>query len=420
MTKTLSFITFFLLSITGMLPAHAQFPDQLRYQLDPLAAAEAELSLRPHAGDEVWRALIAGGAPIIRPDPELADHVQAIFLYRSDPEVDEVRLDSVLNAVEVEGRVSDYVRDFTLPMRRVGETQIWARALSLPQGSEAAYSFLVRRGDTVHRFSDSVNPRRLRGADAESVFIAAPQNVHPATRPVPWSARLQPAHFAADSEALARPVFLELYSLPGASSVSPVLVIYDSFLWGVRAPAVEIVQNLVQSGDLPPMHVVLIDQLDEVSARSLYQDQLEFLSAELPRALAERGMLGDRILAGASRRGLVAAMAGLAQPEGVRAVISLSGSFYWSPEGELPEWLARRVPVAGETSPLFILAAGSLEYVETSTNQGHVMLGTNSNMVRTLAEQGHDVVHFTYRGGHDVVGWRTGLAMGLERVFDSD
>lgn len=420
MTKTLSFITVFFLWFFGLTSADAIPFESVREAADPIAAAEAELRLRPHAGDEVWRALVRGGAPIIRPDPVRPGFVRATFLYRAATNVEEVRLDSILNAVEVEGRVTDYVRDFTLPLTQVGGSQIWARTLSVPENSEAVYSFLVRTPAGVRRRSDGANPRRLRGGDAESVFFANPGSIHPAIRPVPFSSRLTENAFTIDSVALERPVFMAVYTHPEAQPRSPVLVIYDSFLWGVRAPAVEIVQNLVARGAIEPVNVVLIDQLDTAGADNQYRDQLGFLEDELPTALAERGILGQRIIAGASRRGLVAVMAGLDQPEAVEAVISLSGSFYWSPDGEAPEWLARNVAEAREDRPRFILAAGQLEYVETSTNQGHVMLEANRNMARALAARDHEVDLIIYQGGHDVAGWRSALARALELLFSED
>ena len=384
---------------------------------DPVAAAEAELALRPHAQDEVWRTLIAGGLPLVRPDPEHADRVRATFLYRGEAE--SVRLDSVLNAVEVSGPVTDYHRDFALAMQRIAGTDIWWRTLSVPAQVEAVYSYRVEQDGVMRRYSDHANPRRLRGRDAESVFLASPSNVHPAVRPVSLRQRIAADVFQLDSDWLGRSVEIATYAPGGAGAEAPVLIIYDSFLWGERAPAVEIVQNLITRERIPPLHVVLIDQLDPGSAAHLYSDQMGFLLEELDEALAARGLGGPLLLAGASRRGLVATMAGLQGEGRIAGVFSLSGSFYWAPDGEEAEWLSRQLAPAPDAAPRFILSAGTLETVVTpTTNRGHIMLDTNRNMAAALQAAGYQAEFHMFEGGHDIAGWRTALALALERYFE--
>lgn len=415
MRKTLSLIACLLLCL-GTTPVQGQ---ALHRAADPIAQAQAELAQRPHAGEEVWRRLSAGGLPIIRPDPGQAGHVRASFVFRAGPEVESVRLDSVLNAVEVDGFIEDYVDDFTLPLTRLPGTSIWWRTMSVPADSQAVYSFLAQRADGVRRYSDSANPRRLRGAESESVFVADTSTIDPALRPVALRNRLEPIARVIDSQALSRPVFAQMVSLPEAMPDAPVLVLYDAFLWGVRAPAWEIVQNLVAEGRIPPLHVVLIDELDPQSANQAYSDQAQFLTEELPAALLSEGLRGPFILAGASRRGLAATVAGLHANDGVMAVISLSGSFYWAPDGEPKEWLSRTLPQGEPGRPRFFLAAGSLETMHTAQNEGAVMLTANRNMYQALLRQGYEADLHIYSGGHDVAGWRGALAAMLVRVFDS-
>ena len=125
----------------------------------------------------------------------------------------------------------------------------------------------------------------------------------------------------------------------------------------------------------------------------------------------------DVVLGGASRRGLSAAITGLTRPEAVGAVLSLSGSFYWSPPGEAPQWLARQLTEAPDDAPRFLLAAGSLEYIVTSTNQGHVMLETNRNMAAALSNAGYQTGLAIYPGGHDMAAWRLALADSLQALY---
>ncbi|WP_300551529.1 alpha/beta hydrolase-fold protein [Maricaulis sp.] len=381
-------------------------------------AASAVLASRPHAEDEVWRDLSRRGLPLVEDHPDNPALKRVTFAFQGHDSITGVRLDSVVNAPYVRGEVSDYVRDFTLPLQRLGETQIWTLTLDVERDVAATYSFLVELTTGTRRMADSENRRRLRGVSAETVLMLAPREADTAIRPVPFMQRRPGDALAIDSEALGRTVLLQHHAVRNPPAAAPVVVIWDSFLWGVRAPAWEIVQNLVDQGRMPPAHVVLIDQLDPESADRRYQDQSAFIGEELQPFLAEKGMTGPLILAGASRRGLAATLAALDNPDQVDGAISMSGSFYWSPQDEEPEWLARSLEPAAASAPRFILNAGSLEYVVTSTNQGHVMQSANHNMTEALSAAGYDAVYREFSGGHDMAGWRGALASSLDALFE--
>jgi enterochelin esterase-like enzyme len=381
-----------------------------------IATATHTLAEQPHAVDETWRTLSAHGLPLVTPHPADPALARVTFAIKTRRDVEAVRLDSVIAAPLAREPVADYVRDFTVPLQRIGHSGIWWVSLDVPRNVEAVYSFLVRQADGWHRWSDPDNPRHLRGSAAEAVLRLDRAPDLRWLQPWPEHRRVEPDYLALTSEALSRTVALQIYRTPGAGPDAPVLVLYDAFLWGVRAPAWEIAANLAAAGEIPPVTVVLIDQLDPDSAARRYDDQTRFLADELVPALQARGLAptpGDIVLAGASRRGLAVSRAVLERPEVFGGAISLSGSFYWAPEGEAAEWLGRHVPPAGELAPRLYLAAGSLEYVETTTNGGHVMLDTNRRFRAVLAAAGYDVRFAEFPGGHDVAGWRHALADGL-------
>lgn len=381
-----------------------------------LAAAELTLDVQPQAVEAVWSELTAQGLPLITAHDQDADLSRVTFLYKAAPDVRAVRLDSVIAAGVATQPVEDYLRDFTVPMSRIGRSSIWQVQLDVSRRVEATYSFLVERDTGWERRGDPLNRRRLRGSNAEAVLRLDQAPDRTALRPWPQRlARTGETRFIT-SEALGRDVRVTLHPADHAGADAPVLVLYDAFLWNVRAPAWEILANLALAGDIPPTHLVLIDQLDEASADAGYADQLAFLGEELRPWLGSDdgpGWSGSVLLAGASRRGLVAVMAALAAPQSFAGAISLSGSFYWSPSGEPAEWLARQVaePEAGRAA--IYLAAGELEYIHTSTNAGHVMLDTNRRMAAVLEAAGYPVQLDIFAGGHDVAAWRYALADGL-------
>jgi len=390
---------------------------------EAVARAEAELAIRPHAVDEIWRDLSSTGLPQVEAG-ESDGPARVTFLIRTRDTVEAVHLDSVVNVAAARQPVDDYLEDFTLPLQRIGAAPIWWISLDVPRDTEAVYSFLLLRDGHWQRRSDAANPRHLRGGDAEAVLRL---DRAPDMAPIrPWPARLQrqPDVLNVESAALERVVRAQLWRNPDAASDAPVVILYDAFLWGVRAPAWEIAANLAADGRIPPVHVVLVDQLDAASAERRYDDQTRFLADELLPRLRGEGLTAPArqvILAGASRRGLAASRAALQRPDAFGGVIALSGSFYWSPDGEAPEWLIRNLPPAPQHgAPRFLIAAGSLETVVTATNAGHVMLDTNRRFAEALDAAGYPARLEVFPGGHDIAAWRHAFADGLVALLGPD
>lgn len=386
---------------------------------DRLADARLILERQPQAELAAWQILTAAGLPLVEPHPHDAGLARVTFAYRGHDGVSGVRLDSVVNAPRAAEFVDDYREDFTLPLDRFNGTDIWTLTLDVRRDVQATYSFLVEDGSGVYRRSDPDNPRRLQGMDAESVLMMDGVSGRDAWRPVLPRDQREIRSLALDSEALDRTVLLQVS--PAADPQAPLLILYDAFLWGVRVPARDLLDNLTRSGRLPEMHLVLIDQLDPESADHAYADQTDFVVDELLPFLGQsariRPATENIVVAGASRRGLAAAVIVLSRSDRIGAALSLSGSFYWAPDGEAPEWLRRSVPAAHKGGPRFYLAAGVLEFVHTSTNNGHVMLDANRNMAAALERRGHEVEFSVFGGGHDVAGWRGALADGLVALF---
>lgn len=385
--------------------------------------AAAILEQREWAVEQAWAVLAEPSLPLVEPHPDDDNLARVTFAWRGDPTVTGVRLDSVVNAPYAAPVVSNYTRDFTLPMTRLEGSLIWSITLDVPRDVQASYSFLVESAGGTYRRTDPANPRRLQGRDGETLLMLDRIEQRDLLAPVAEDKTRQADALALDSVHLDRTVLLQLYRAPGAGPDAPVLVLYDAFLWGVREPAWEIVQNLADAGTIPPTHVVLIDQLDPESAAHAYADQGDFIARELLPFLRFRAGIAENrdgiIIAGASRRGLSAAITAMEHPAEIGGVLSLSGSFYWAPPGEEPEWFIRRLMPATIGLLRFHLAAGTLEYVHTSTNQGHVMLDTNRRLYAAMEDAGYRVSYDEFPGGHDVAAWRTGLADGLAELLGS-
>lgn len=171
--------------------------------------ARATLEVRPHAEDEVWRNIRAGGLPLIEDHPEDADLRRVTFAIQAPQSVEAIRLDSVINAGEARRPVENYLTDFTLDMHQLAGTRIYYRTVDVPRDVSAAYSFLGLADQGWRRLTDRHNLVHLRGGAAEAVLMAEPRYRHPAIVPMPAAERVDARPMALESEVLGRSVFLE-------------------------------------------------------------------------------------------------------------------------------------------------------------------------------------------------------------------
>ena len=164
--------------------------------------ARATLEVRPHAEDEVWRNIRAGGLPLVEDHPEDADLRRVTFAIQAPQSVEAIRLDSVINAGEARQPVENYLTDFTLDMHRLAGTRIYYRTVDVPRDVSAAYSFLGLADQGWRRLTDRYNRVHLRGGAAEAVLMAEARYRHPAIVPMPAAERVDARSMALESEVL--------------------------------------------------------------------------------------------------------------------------------------------------------------------------------------------------------------------------
>jgi len=117
------------------------------------------------------------------------------------------------------------------------------------------------------------------------------------------------------------------------------------------------------------------------------------------------------VAAGSSYGGLASAWLGLKHPELFGNVLSLSGSYGWSPPGTEDQWLTRQY-VSSPRLPLrFYLQAGLYEGKLGASSAG--ILDSNRQLRNVLQAKGYPVEHVEYASGHDYLQWRGSLACGL-------
>ncbi|HKS30592.1 MAG TPA: alpha/beta hydrolase-fold protein [Pyrinomonadaceae bacterium] len=193
---------------------------------------------------------------------------------------------------------------------------------------------------------------------------------------------------------------------------------FGGFEFGNIIPTRVIMDNLIAAGKIPPTLVVLVDNVDAKSEQGGYASTIQFLADELlPQLRKQYNLTAEpdkAVIAGTSRRGLVAAIVGFRRPEIFGGVLSMSGAFFWRPGKDAEyEWLAAQFAANPTRRPKLYLTVGLLETVVTPGNAGHYMLATNRHLRNVLQAKGYRFKMTEFYGGHEDSNWQGGFADGL-------
>lgn len=127
-----------------------------------------------------------------------------------------------------------------------------------------------------------------------------------------------------------------------------------------------------------------------------------------------------RIIAGSSFGGLLATCFAFNHPETVTNVLSQSGSFHWGRQQDdfQFEWLVREFAFAEKRPLTIFMEVGVLEgeYSWDDANFPHQVI-SHRHFKTVLEMKGYDVTYGEYRGGHEMLSWRGGIAEGLKHLF---
>jgi len=394
----------------------------------------------------LWQRLEKTGTPLIETLAGEPGRMLVTFLWR-DPGADGAHNLAVSGGFLLdEDRIID-------PLARLADTDILWRSYVLPADARFSYYFVAPRGRSAA--PDAVWTERLDGVTQE--FFADPLGQRSYTEAlldgtshrISWAegpaAPPEPALGAArrngksfdysiDSAVLGEPRPVSVY-VPAAAarSDSPgLLLVFDreSFLSAVELPAM--LDSMIAAGRIAPMIAVFVGAIDDARRnRDLPPNPAfqAFIGEELLPFVAQRHPFSAdparNVVAGASFGGLAAAATGLAQPERFGNVISLSGSFWWSPgccddDGEEDDAQAELLDadagwLAGEFArqprrPLRL-------YLNVGRWEGAGMLLPNRMLRDVLAARGYDLAYEEYSGGHDLIQWRATLPRALESVM---
>lgn len=194
--------------------------------------------------------------------------------------------------------------------------------------------------------------------------------------------------------------------------------------WGFVdiVPVPTILDNLIAQRAIPPMVAVIVDhptlheRMAELSFPTPIPPFARFVTDELvPWVRSEFHVTSDparTMLGGASNGGDMAVAIALQRPDLFGRVLSESGTFGRSPDGDPePEWLARLAAETPHRPIRFYLEAGSLEM--DPGRSGVPILVSNRHLRTVFRAKGYEVTLAEYSGGHQPVCWRGTLGQGI-------
>lgn len=206
--------------------------------------------------------------------------------------------------------------------------------------------------------------------------------------------------------------------VPAGAEPQNLLVLFDAhaFVHDVSTP--RILDNLMADGLLPNTAAVIVGNASpEARGVELPPNPkfAQFMAEELMPWVREQGlaqMARHTVVAGSSYGGLVSSYLGLTHPELFGNVLSMSGSYWWAPQGEPAGWMQRAWQTLPSPMPhvRFYIDAGTFE---KGRGGREGILETSRALGDILRERGLQVTQREWVSGHDYVQWQASLGCGL-------
>jgi enterochelin esterase-like enzyme len=333
--------------IWGAIPSATAAQDRETMASPRLRALAAAVEAgEARALEDFWREVGRVGAPLVE---EHASPERSIvtFVYRGGTATRSVRLSSGLNSLLVQGIEPDF--EALGQMERLAGTDVWHLSFVVRLDLRVSYRFEVLDGagdSTSVETLDPLNPRVYR-RDREALRASLLEL--PGAPLQPWHERDEELGTwrrfkVVDGQGQENDVFAYL---PGGfdrrrPQAYPVLIGLDSYSFGIGMPGALILDHLIETRVIPPT-VMLAANVPAGQGLDQMERTAEYVAGHLlPELREELNLSVDParvVIAGTSRRGLIAAYTAFARSESVGNVLSLSGSFYWKPDGEVEyEW----------------------------------------------------------------------------------
>lgn len=207
------------------------------------------------------------------------------------------------------------------------------------------------------------------------------------------------------------------YSLDNPSY--PLLIVFDGQAYtSSLIPGPTILDNLIGSGEIPPVVAVFISSVDQPKRnRELpcYSPFIDSLVKELLPWIKKNYNVTSQpcqtILAGSSYGGLAAAYGAFRYPEYFGNVLSQSGAFWWESPRYSGPWLVKEFENKSPSPIRFYLDVGDQETDIWEKKMS--MIAINRQFRDLLKNKGYPVSYYEFHGGHDYECWKKTFSIGL-------
>lgn len=371
----------------------------------------------PAALPQFWAEMKKNGTPLIEPIPGDERHLLVTFLWKAEDNTRNVAVVGAINGAEPAKN----------QMVHLADSDVWYLSYVIRNDARFAYALAPNdslvplldpaRGPMAFK-PDPLNPRHL--PDLYSSWVELPDAPpEPWNTPVPGSAggELKVTKFTSAILKNERPVWV--YTPSGFDPHGrryPLVVLFDGGAYTLpSAPAKAIMDYLIARRQIPPVVAALVGNTDRARELMCSVSFSDFVAKELvPWARAKYHAAtapSETVVAGSSLGGLAASFTGLEHPEVFGNVLSMSGSYWWTPAGDPePEWLARQFVSSARRNLRMFVAVGSME---ESASQ----LVTNRHFRDILTAKGYSVRYREFNGGHGYLTWNDALPEGLSALL---
>ena len=363
--------------------------------------------------DAFWKDVEIEHTPLVEDIPNHPHEALFTFLVRADPADDAM---NVRLGADFPMRTEHYTDSF----ERLGTSNVWFTSYVLPKASRILYRLRVPQGLTrspssevrftidgvlYEHFLDPLNPR-IFPEDPDPEHVDPPSSYYSGSEAPSspyWQRRSDVPggsleNVEIDSQALGGKRTVTVYTPANYEKNAnrlPLILLFDGESYLATIPTPRILDNLIADAAIPPVVVAFVHSRgtrnEDLQPNANFQ---KFISAELLPWLRNRYRLSKdpklNVVAGSSFGGLAAAYTAFMHPEIFGNVLSLSGSFWWSPNyAQSPSpspnagWMVKQFAESGPKPIRFYMSVGSWESAGAlSANRIlHSVLMGKSNLV---------------------------------------
>ncbi|HEX2848898.1 MAG TPA: alpha/beta hydrolase-fold protein [Acidimicrobiales bacterium] len=358
----------------------------------------------PLDGPAIDRFLERFGSPIIEGE-------RATFLYRGD-----------VDGVWVRHRVVGLPDP--LPLKRIGESDLWAVTTVLPEGSRVEYQVEIRKGESYERFNDPLNPRLAHSPmGSSSVCAAIGYRVPDWAVHDPEAREGTLVEETVRSRALRRdqPVTIYLPARFNRAQRYPLLIVHDGGDYLQFAAMKTVLDNLIHRLDVDPLVAVFVSPRDRLKEYPNHAPHARFVARELVPLLNERLPLIDapeaRCLMGSSFGGIAALSVAVRYPGLFGSLLLQSASLVFTDIGFEHGGGPAFDPVVKFVNRFRAKPTAVVDRIYMSCGVYEPLITPNRSMVPVFRHTGMKVRYVEARDGHNWEDWRDRLGDGLSWIF---